>query len=305
MPCGVEQCTPRPQARRQVVLINVLHLGNELEEMRVPLMPQPEGLEQLQRAVRGVLVPEVDDLKLIIGLAPHQRAFVARPDHLLQAFDAVASRQEQQPPEYLRGRGRHVRVVVVEADPEPRVVQVGVEDERLFQRVLDSLAVACGGQALAPQHAPLHPRAVGAPEIEPGFGALRLTGGPGLRARHGVVDALLEFLIEREVERVQLNLPPERHGIEHATHLTRRRRTRLFELRRNVFELGVEDGVVYPRELRRFGEPAQRLRSGQLGQRHGECARQRDQPHVTLVRSCCFSAWRSSASETSRSIRSR
>ena len=62
---------------------------------------------------------------------------------------------------------------MIQADAEVGVVQGFVELQRAFQRLLDALTLARGGQPFATEGLPLRARSVGSTQIEPGFGLVR------------------------------------------------------------------------------------------------------------------------------------
>jgi hypothetical protein len=183
---------------------------------------------------------------------------------------------------------------------------------------------------LAAQHAPLYAGAVGAAQVEPCFGAFRLTRRPRFGGGNRGLDARVEQPIARGVVRVELDTPPERDRLEQAARLERRRRAGLLDERRHIVEASVEDRVVDARKLRGRGDaclPRRRVsvrrrapperrheQEPQSYREYGEdrsslrlCAsrvRGGEGVHVILVRSCCFSACRSSASVIRRSIKS-
>ena len=157
-----EQRAPALEARHHVVLIDVLNLGNLRQEDRIARVRLLQIAEELERPAGLVLVPEIDDLKLVVRLSLEKPAVVPGPEHLLQAFVAVAPGQQQQKPKDLRGCRRDVGVVAIHPDPEVGIVEPGIARERPFERVLNPLAVAGGREPLFAQHPPLHSRGVSA-----------------------------------------------------------------------------------------------------------------------------------------------
>jgi len=97
---------------------------------------------------------------------------------------------------------------VVKTDAEVGLLHAGVECQRLFERLLDALAIPRRAKPFAAKHSPLGPRAVGAARIEPGLRAPRLAFDPGLSGRDGAIRFRLELGIATRVERIELNLPP-------------------------------------------------------------------------------------------------
>ena len=132
-------------------------------------------------------------MQLVVGLAAEQRAVIAGRDHVAQTLRPVAAGQQQEEAEELGHGRRDVRVVLVEPDAEARVLELRIERERVLERLLDPLAVARRGEPLDAQHAPLHARAVGAAEVEPGLGAAGLAHRPRLGRRDGRVDLAREL----------------------------------------------------------------------------------------------------------------
>ena len=119
-------------------------------------------------------------MELIGRLVGEERALALRLAHparpRARSPPGSSSRQRRI---FAAGR-RDVGVVLVEPEPELRVVERRIEGERLIERLLDPFAVARRGDVLSAQHAQLDARAVGAADVEPRFGALRLARGPGL-----------------------------------------------------------------------------------------------------------------------------
>src|SRR5206468_815645 len=131
----------------------------------------------------------------------------------------------------------------------------------------------------------------------------------------------LERGIAGQACRIELNLPPHVDGVEELAGFRRRGGACTREQRRHFLEPGVEDGVIDTHELGLAGKPrgGNRL-AGRKGPpytadaQHDRTAERQPQPalpaearrakagHVTLVRSCCFSACRSRASVISRSM---
>src|SRR5262245_21835215 len=63
--CGIQQRPPRAEARRQVMQVDILDLRDQLREERIARMAVAKGGQQIERAQWLLLVPEVDDVKLI------------------------------------------------------------------------------------------------------------------------------------------------------------------------------------------------------------------------------------------------
>ena len=150
--------------------------------MGIVRMPLPKSRQQLQRPLRLMLVPQIDEVKLVVGFASHDLATSSCAEHFLQPLAAVASGEEQQPSQELGGRGRHIGVVVVQTDAEVGVLHRRVEGDRPLQGVLGPPSVKRGAQPFAAQDAPLRPRAVGASQVKPGFRSLRVALDPPIHA---------------------------------------------------------------------------------------------------------------------------
>src|SRR5205807_6384515 len=101
--------------------------SDPLEEYRVVTIAIIEPLEQGDRLLRLLFVPEIDEVELEVGFAADQLAFVARLQHFAQPHHAIAARKEEQPSKNLRRGRRDGGVVVIEADAEVRIVQCRIE----------------------------------------------------------------------------------------------------------------------------------------------------------------------------------
>ena len=108
-------------------------------------MAVPQAAQELQGALRLLLVPQINQVQLIVGLALQELSLAARAQHLSHAFEAVTAGQEQHPAQHAERGGRDVGVVVIQADAEVGIVQGRVEREGLFEGVLDAFAVAGRG----------------------------------------------------------------------------------------------------------------------------------------------------------------
>src|SRR6266550_52746 len=91
----IEQRLPRVEAAAQVVEVDVLHLRDELREERIARMTVAELREQVERLLRLLLIPEVEDVQLIVGFIAQDRAMLARAPHLLHPLSLVAAGQQQ------------------------------------------------------------------------------------------------------------------------------------------------------------------------------------------------------------------
>ncbi|OFW38907.1 MAG: hypothetical protein A3F70_02020 [Acidobacteria bacterium RIFCSPLOWO2_12_FULL_67_14] len=291
--------------------------------MRVARMARLKLPKQIERPRGLLLVPDIDEMELVVGFAPQQLSGLARSEHLLEPAGAVATREQQEPAQHLEHAGADIRVVAVQAQPEVGIGQPGVERDGAFERLPDAPAVASGGQVMAAKHLPLDPGRVRAAEVEPGLGALRFTPGPRARRGNRGLDLRPERGVAGGVVRVDPNAPPDRHRIQYLAGFGRSRRTRRGPQRRHLVEARVKDGVVDACELRCAGEAAhgrirflswkwkyrndrhENHRGTEAPGRNAKCARCLGvsvvSSHVMLVRSCCFSACRSRASAMRRS----
>ena len=181
--------------------------------MRVARMPRAQAREQLERPLRLLLVPEIDDVELVVGLAAQRAARRRAPAASPEPLHAVAARQEQQPAQHLGRGGRHVGVVVVQADAEVRVLQLGSSASARSSASLIRLPSRAAASVCAAQHPPLRAGAVRAAQVEPGFGALRLPFGPRSVAAIAASTRAWNCAIAGACcSGSSWNLPPERHG---------------------------------------------------------------------------------------------
>jgi hypothetical protein len=310
--------TPRLEAADDVVLVGVLNLGDLRQVERIARVTGLQTGEQLDGAAGLPLVPQIDDVQLEIGLALEQAAAAPRPQHLAQPLLAVAAGEQQQEAQEPRRRRRYVGVVLVHAEAEVGVVQARLEGDGSLHRFFDLLAVTRRGELFAAQHPPLHARAEGPAQVEPGFRVLRRPLRPRFRGADRALDRGTERVVQRPVLRVELDPPPQRRRFEHVAGFRRRRAAGATQLRVDLIESCFEDELVGAYEAvfaakgvarrQRRDRAAGRLRdrgSGwrrALGRRVGECgdATERDQggeprhparsAHVRLVRSCCLFA---------------
>jgi hypothetical protein len=111
-----------------------LDFGNTLQEHRIGRVPPIEIAQQLECALRLVLVPEIEPVQLEVRFASQQLAALARCEHFVQALSPVAARQQQQPAQHAGRGGCDVRVIVIQPDAELGVFESGVERERAFER---------------------------------------------------------------------------------------------------------------------------------------------------------------------------
>ncbi len=302
---GVGRCQqflPRGEAGRWIVEVLLLDLCDALLEERVARVAGMQALQHLEAALRLLLVPQIDPVQLVVRLAAQQRTVFAREQHVAQPLDPVTAGQQQQEAQEPGGSRRDIRVVLVETDPEARVVEGRVECKRLLERLLDPLAVASGRHALGTQHPPLHARAVGSSQVEPRFRAVRIAYGPRLGSRDRRIDPALELRVKGGALVIELDLPPESSDVEQLARHRGRRAAGPFGSGGRRVEGGVQNQVVDRGEAGGFGE-----RRGRLGGSAGERRKRREyQPrardgHTTLVRSRCLSAWRARASRMRRS----
>ena len=152
--------------------------------------------------------------------------------------------------------------------------------------LLDALAVARGREHLAAQHPPLRAGAVGAAEVEPGLGPLRLGPGPRLHGRDRRRSPCCSNAASREVLRgsswICHHSATTSSSWQTAGCRAAGSRTAvpvsaagLTEQGGHLLEAGVEDRVVDAAELRRAGQAA-RLCTAPAG-----LARQRDRRRAT------------------------
>ena len=165
------------------------------------------------------------------------------------------------------------------------------------------------------------------PEVEPRLGVVGRALGPVLGRADRAIDGGAELVVQRAVEGIEQDAPPQRRRGEHVAGLGRRRAAGAAQLGVDLVEACVEDEVVGSRERvfaadegrpigRRGGAGGPGPRAdgrGAEGRREGAArvtvvataiaqaaasSQRAPRPgdHVTLVRSCCFSACRSSAS---------
>ena len=317
----VKQRPPRRQTGGRVVQVRLLHGGELRGEEGVARIPVTERLENRDREIGAPLVPEIDDLELIGRLPLEQAAAGAGALDPGESFGLVAAGQHQQEAQHFGAAGGDVGVVLVEAVAEICVVEVGVERDGAIERLLDAFAVARGTELLVAQHAPLHARRVGRPDVEMRLGAGRFARDPGLGRGDGVLDRRGEGGIERLAARIEEDAPPDGGGGEHVAGFARGRpgggRGRAAGARQigvGFVEAGIEDVVVdagegvHAAQLGGGGRRGARGRVDGPDERGGERRKRRRTPparrgHVRLVRSCCFSACRSRASAISRSRR--
>ena len=264
--------------------------------------------QQVDRARRLVLVPEIDDRELVVRLALQQPAPRPGAQHLLEPDLAVAARQQQQEAEHPRRRRRDVGVVLVHPHPEVGVVERRIE--------LDRFARAPAGSACRRARRRASRRAAratgrGPRRRRPCRTTLRHLSGA--RSAHASVDAIArstsvrELGIERAAVGIELDAPPERGRGEHVAGLARRRAAGFAQLGLDLVEAGFEDEVVGADEAVDAAQLARRRRAPTtpviIVMHSAASDRAGDELHVTLVRSCCLAAWRSSASAISRSSR--
>ena len=148
------------------------------------------------------------------------------------------------------------------------------------------------------------------------LGVLRLARGPGFGGADRGVDLGGELRVQRTAVGVEQDPPPGGRRGEHVAGLRRRHGAGPRQVGFDLVEPRVEDGVV---------EAHQRVGAAQIGRRcpdrrarrteHQDQSTQHPETpstehrapstphpdHVRLVRSCCFSAWRATASAISRS----
>ena len=151
---------------------SILDFGHPRREERIGRVALVQALQQRERPRRLPLVPEIDDVQLVVGLALQQRPRL-RARASLAGLPAIAAGQQQEEAQELCRRRRDVGVVLVQAEAELGVLELADRAPARVRALLDALAVARRGELLVPQHAPLHARAVGAAQVEP---RLRVVG---------------------------------------------------------------------------------------------------------------------------------
>ena len=80
-----------------VVQVIALDVGDALEKERIGRIPRIETAQQVDRARRLMLVPEIQQVQLIVGFAPEDCAAISRLQDFPQALLPIAARQQQQP----------------------------------------------------------------------------------------------------------------------------------------------------------------------------------------------------------------
>ncbi len=244
-----------------------------------------------------LLVPQIDQMKLIVGFAAQQQPLAAGLLHLLEAARAIAPRQEHQHAQDARRTRRDRGVVVIQAQSEVRVAQRRIERDGNLQGIVNAFAVARGREILAAVTSEQHARPIGAAEIEPCFRALRLARDPAFSRADGRVDAREQRGIATRILWVQLKPPVIVDGSDHVAGGLWRGRARRFQLPLDVFEAGLENEVVRLNERLWRGEPCR----GSGSRRQSQQERGGRDSHGRLVRISCFSVWRSRASAIRRS----
>ena len=249
--------------------------------------------QQLERALRLILVPQIDPVQLVVGLAAQQDAARVHGFHVAEAFLAIAARQQEQKPEEPGDRRCDRRVVLIEPDAESRVAQAGVERQRTFERLLDALAVAGRGEMLLALHPPRDPGPIRGTEIEPRFGGSGLAFRPALGRRDRGGHALLKVVVQAGVVGVDQDPPPRRRGVQHLAGLTRCGRAGAGQGFLGAIESRVQDLRVDRRQAIAAREgvplgPGVRRREQRAG--HRRRTRVPRQAHSALVFRRCFSA---------------
>ena len=190
-------------------------------------------------------------MELVVGLALEQAAAVAGAQHLGEPFlpccrPAAAAGSAAPWPRSARCPRRYL----VQADAEVGVLEPGRQLDGALERLLDPLAVARRGDAFLAQHSPLHPRRIRASQIEPRLGIIGRPLGPALGRADGPIDGGAELVVQRAVERIGEDAPPQRGGREDVAGFGRRRAAGAAELGVDKVEAGVEDEVVGAGERR-------------------------------------------------------
>ena len=170
------------------------------EEERIGGVALVEPLSSAQRPWRLPLVPQVDDVKLVVGLALQQPPAVARAQHLLEPFLPVAARAaagrsgETLPPPAPRRR-RYLYMPM----PKYASSRFGSSATARSSATLMFLPsrAAASFSSLRTRHCT---RArVGAAEVEPGLGVSGDRSRPVLGGVDGPIDRGRELGVERSL----------------------------------------------------------------------------------------------------------
>src|SRR5207244_3526762 len=92
--CAIDQRAPRADAGRPIAPVLELHFGDALQENRIAGVARVEFLQQFEGASRVSLVPEVDQMELVVRFSANEGAFLSRLQHFLQTLHAIAAGQE-------------------------------------------------------------------------------------------------------------------------------------------------------------------------------------------------------------------
>ena len=203
-----EQRPPRLQARGWIVQILMLDAGDLRGKQRIARIFTAKVLEDFQRLRCLLLVPQINDVELVVRFPPQELSPRPHPKHLGEAHFPVPSGQQQEDAEELRGSRSDVRVVLVHPHREVGVVQGGIERDCAFERGENALAVARGRHSLVAQHPPLDTDRVRPAEVEPRLSLGRRTSHPRFRRADGAFDRGGELCVERAAVGVQLDAPP-------------------------------------------------------------------------------------------------
>ena len=263
---------PGRQAGSDVMLVDILNLGHLRDEEWVGGIPFVKRLQQLEGTRRLPLVPEVDHVQLIVGLALQQAPAIACAQHLIEAFLAVAPRKEHQEAQELGRRRRDVGIVLVQADTEIRILERRVELDRTLERDLDRFAVARSRQFFIAQDAPLDACCVGATVVEPRLGILGRAVGPGLGARDRAINRGGKLVVQLAALGVEQNLPPQGRGAKDVARFGRRGTTGTPKLSVDLVEACLQNEIVGTGEAIDAANLMGRRRNGLRGGRcqHGE-----------------------------------
>src|SRR5687768_1436700 len=148
---------------------------------RIARIAGAQSLDEPQRGRLLLLVPQVDEVELILRFASQQHAFAARLFHLLQTTGTIAAGQKHQHADDARRSRRDGGVVVIEPESEIRVAKRRIERSGQLQRIVDALPVTRRRQILPTMASEQDTRAVRAAQIEPRLRAFGLTSDPRFR----------------------------------------------------------------------------------------------------------------------------
>lgn len=151
----------------------------------------------------------VDGVQLVGGFGRHQAARLVGALQHRQPGRAVAARQEQQPPQHPQQARRRARVVLIQPQSEPGIVELRIQGQCAFERLLDGASLAGRRQRIAAESTPLGARAVGGTQVEPEAGVTRIGHGRAAGRLDRAGHRAFEGRIMLAVAGVELQPPPE------------------------------------------------------------------------------------------------